>query len=84
TLLTHEDCEGVKDFILCSYFNNIIRKTFCVKPNSEDKKYNSTLANYSYFIDELIKLLEKKGANQIRRANIFTTNYDLFFETAAD
>lgn len=84
TLLTHKDCEDVKDFILCSYFNEIIRKTFCIKPESGNRAYDSTLTNYSNFIDELVNLLEKKGSNQIRRASIFTTNYDLFFETAAD
>ncbi|ACT14296.1 MULTISPECIES: SIR2 family protein [Pectobacterium] len=84
TLLTSEACADVKDFILSAYFNKIIRKAFCVPPNVNSEKYNSTLKSYSNFIDELVRLLEKKGTNQIRRANIFTTNYDLFFETAAD
>ncbi|APK85293.1 SIR2-like domain-containing protein [Enterobacter kobei] len=84
TLLTHKDCIDVKDFILCSYFNKIIRKTFCIEPSVENKKYTSTINSYTDFLDELVTLLEKKGSNQIRRANIFTTNYDLFFETAAD
>jgi hypothetical protein len=84
TLLTHDDCKDVKDFILCSYFNRVISKTFCTKPEVENEKYGSTLLNYTSFLNELVNLLEKKGANQIRRANIFTTNYDLFFETAAD
>lgn len=84
TLLTDPECINVKDFILCSYFNRVISKTFCIKPKTEDEKYDSTLLNYTNFLNELVTLLEKKGANQIRRANIFTTNYDLFFETAAD
>lgn len=84
TLLTHDECKDSKDFILSSYFNRVISKTFCTQPKEENKKYNSTLLSYTNFLYELVTLLEKKGANQIRRANIFTTNYDLFFETAAD
>lgn len=83
-LLSHADCAEIKDYILCSYFNRVIRKTFCANPNEINEKFNNTLKSYSSFISELVKLLEKKGSNQIRRANIFTTNYDLFFETAAD
>ncbi|ECJ9630743.1 hypothetical protein GHF56_17200, partial [Salmonella enterica] len=64
TLLTHEDCKDVKDFILCSYFNKIIRKTFCIEPALENKKYTSTIASYTNFLDELVTLLEKKGSNQ--------------------
>ncbi|MEK1850261.1 hypothetical protein WOC75_26890, partial [Klebsiella pneumoniae] len=36
------------------------------------------------FIKKLSSLVDKKSANQIRRANIFTTNYDLFLEKASD
>lgn len=84
TLLTEDACSKVRDFILCSYYNNIIRKTFCIPPKSSSEIYDKTLDTYSNFVCELIGLLEKKGSNQIRRANIFTTNYDLFFECAAD
>lgn len=83
-LLSHDDCIEVRDFILSAYFNEVIRKTFCAKPKAGSEKYKSTLNSYTSFLDELVTLLEKKGSNQIRRANIFTTNYDLFFETAAD
>ncbi|MCV5434712.1 hypothetical protein OFN37_36965, partial [Escherichia coli] len=60
TLLTHKDCIDVKDFILCSYFNKIIRKTFCIEPSVENKKYTSTINSYTDFLDELVTLLEKK------------------------
>ncbi|MFP1732800.1 SIR2 family protein [Lonsdalea quercina] len=84
TLLTDKSCENVKDFILCSYYNNVIRNTFCIPSIAQREKYSRTLKDYNHFITELVSLLEKKGSHQIRRANIFTTNYDLFFENAAD
>lgn len=68
TLLTHEDCSEIKDFILCSYFNRVIRKTFCSTPEVTDKSYDSTLNSYSSFLDELVVLLEKKG--QIRSGEL--------------
>ena len=72
------------NFILHSYYINVIEKTFCSPKNPLPKNYTDTVKSYSNFLEELVLLLEKKGSNQIRRANIFTTNYDLFFETAAD
>ncbi|CDL86248.1 SIR2 family protein [Xenorhabdus cabanillasii] len=35
-------------------------------------------------IKNIVNLINRKSANQIHRANIFTTNYDLFFEKASD
>ncbi len=84
TLLTEEACKEVKDFILCSYYNNIIRRSFCTNPIRNINNFKITSKNYKDFVSELISLLEKKGSHQIRRSNIFTTNYDLFFENAAD
>ncbi|MDR6297524.1 SIR2 family protein [Pantoea dispersa] len=87
TLLTHDDIKGkdvLENYILSSYYNNIIKKTFCIKPEPTPKSFSKTLNDYNRFLDELVSLLERKGSHQIKRGNIFTTNYDLFFETAAD
>jgi hypothetical protein len=48
------------------------------------KARRETLSAYQALIDNIVNLINRKGANQIRRANIFTTNYDLFFENASD
>ncbi|MDZ6080113.1 SIR2 family protein, partial [Klebsiella pneumoniae] len=50
----------------------------------EKLKFKKTFINYLRFIKKLSSLVDKKSANQIRRANIFTTNYDLFLEKASD
>ncbi|MFR0655926.1 SIR2 family protein [Pantoea sp. SIMBA_079] len=87
TLLSHSDIKGktdVENYILSAYYNNIIHKTFCIEPKPTPKKFSKTLQDYNRFLYELVSLLERKGSNQIKRGNIFTTNYDLFFETAAD
>lgn len=87
TLLSHDDVKGktdVENYILSAYYNSIIHKTFCIEPEPISKKFSKTLQDYNRFLYELVSLLERKGSNQIKRGNIFTTNYDLFFETAAD
>ncbi|WFL66601.1 SIR2 family protein [Pantoea sp. X85] len=86
-LLTDPDVKKDDDFInfiLHSYYTNIIEKTFCTPKRPFPQNYTDTIKSYSDFLEELVLLLEKKGSTQIRRANIFTTNYDLFFENAAD
>lgn len=52
--------------------------------NDSRKSRRETLGAYKELIDNIVHLINRKGANQIRRTNIFTTNYDLFFENASD
>lgn len=86
TILTDKKLELFQNFIYWHYYKQIISKTFCIFPtdSSEQVKYNNTFDSYYKFTQELIEFLNKRSANQIKRANIFTTNYDLFFEKAAD
>lgn len=85
TILTDKNFDGLKDYIYLDYYKKIIKKAFCHDPSEATKKtFNSTFNDYTNFIRELIGLLDKKSVNHIRRANIFTTNYDLFFENASD
>lgn len=85
-ILTNEDYEEIKSFIYYNYYNDILRKSFCFIPDDRASKKNrrETLASYCSFIENTVNLINRKGANQIRRVNIFTTNYDLFFEKASD
>ncbi len=49
------------------------------------KKIEETSIAYKQFIEAIIHLLNLSNSRQIpRSANIFTTNYDLFFEKAID
>lgn len=86
TILTDEKFSDVQNYIYWDYYRHIISKCFCLQPSDEIqlKIYDSTLENYINFIKELINLIYRRNANHIKRANIFTTNYDLFSEKAAD
>ena len=86
TILTNLDFSSIEDYIYYNYYKEIISHTYCFDPIDATRriKYNDTLTYYKSFISGLVGLLNRRSANHIRRANIFTTNYDLFFEKAAD
>ncbi|HDM8434754.1 TPA: SIR2 family protein, partial [Yersinia enterocolitica] len=85
-LLTNKNYKMVEDFIYYHYCKTILKKSYCLKPLQLKQKisFRRTLIDYMRFIKLLSELIKNKSANQIRRANIFTTNYDLFMERAAD
>jgi len=85
-ILTDDNYSEIKNFIYYQYYKNILKKSFCLVPEDPIMRTTrlKTLSAYQKFIDNIVHLINKKGANQIRRANIFTTNYDLFFENASD
>lgn len=85
-VLTNKKYQEIENVIYHSYYNDILSKSFCIKPIKfkEKLKFKKTFINYLRFIKNLSSFIDKKGANQIRRANIFTTNYDLFLEKSSD
>jgi len=85
-ILTDEKYNEIENVLYYSYYNDILSKSFCIKPQSKEERlrYKKTFINYLRFVKNLADLVDKKSSNQIRRANIFTTNYDLFFERSSD
>jgi hypothetical protein len=85
-ILTDDGYSEIKNFIYYQYYKNILKKSFCLVPEDTAMRTTrlKTLSAYQELIDNIVHLINRKGANQIRRANIFTTNYDLFFENASD
>ncbi|HFV9295329.1 TPA: hypothetical protein ACIAIE_005230 [Serratia fonticola] len=85
-ILTKAEFAEIENIIYYLYYNDILKKSFCHLPieKNDRLKYKKTLVNYLRFIKNLVTLVNNKSANQIRRANIFTTNYDLFMERASD
>lgn len=77
----HKDDNGLQDIIYTYYYHKIIKKGFLA---DIDNKNNSVLKNYKRFLSDIIKFLQRENYQKERRVNIFTTNYDLFFEKAAD
>lgn len=51
----------------------------------EDSSVNSTQAIYDRFIQSIVEILSFSNSRQVvKNANLFSTNYDLFVEKAAD
>lgn len=86
TLLTDSNFSHLENYIYWNYYKDVILPTYCFLPEEEGQQENfsKTLGYYKSFISELVGLLNRRSANHIRRANIFTTNYDLFVERSAD
>lgn len=62
------------------YCKDIIEPSYTM--NYEDKP--SVLENYVKWLEYIFYLLSAKKVNDAKRCNIFTTNYDLFIEYAAN
>ena len=64
---------------------NEVSKTLLEGNKSMSSEIKQTLENYQCFLSVVIDILKNSNARQVpRTANIFTTNYDLFLEKAAD
>lgn len=62
-----------------------VSKTLLEGNKSMSSEIKQTLENYKGFLSVVIDILKNSNARQVpRTANIFTTNYDLFLEKAAD
>lgn len=67
------------------YYIKIITKTYVLSdvappPPAASNDFSTVNSSYDTFAHKLNDLLKRKNNHIPRRANIFTTNYDLFFE----
>lgn len=69
-----------KDIVYTYYYTKILNPSFLEKLDENNK----VLESYKKFLEEIIKFLQRENYQKEKRINIFTTNYDLFFEKAAD
>lgn len=82
-ILTEEkDNEDLRNLVYLYFYQKIIKTGFL--ENVEDPSINKVLKNYEKFLEQLIKFMYRENYQKEKRINIFTTNYDLFFERAAD
>ena len=68
----------------CFIYNSIVKGTYDEIKMSDDKDCSIIRCNYKTFITNLYNILLRNSIQQPKRANIFTTNYDMFFEYAFD
>ena len=66
------------------FFSMSVKNGLITAYTIRDEGETETLKNYKIFIKNIITLLNNTGFERPKRANIFTTNYDTFFELAFD
>ena len=72
--------EDLQNIIYLWYYHEILKVGYL----KEIKEDNLVFKNYQKLLENLIKLLQRENYQKEKRINIFTTNYDLFFEKVAD
>jgi hypothetical protein len=76
---------SVRNLIYAYYFNIVIRKNINLFLGENVEEIEPVQKNYYVFIDNLVKKMQIRNSRlSPTRANIFTTNYDLFFEITID
>ena len=83
----NKDDENLQNIIYLWYYHKILKIGYLEIPKENTKlieKYKEVFKNYQKLLENLIKLLQRESYQKEKRINIFTTNYDLFFEKVAD
>ncbi len=84
-LTTSTISEPTKQLIYAIYFNSIIRKNINLLNQAKENEREEVLQHYKDFIDFLLLKMQLRNSRiSPNRVNIFTTNYDLFFEISID
>lgn len=83
-----ENNDELKDY-LCAYFlekslKNGIYSNICKCYNDENTSCKQVLDNYIKLIKNLYNIIQRNSIGKPKRVNIFSTNYDMFFERAFD
>lgn len=76
----NKDDENLQNIIYLWYYHKILKIGYLI----EIEESNPVFKNYQKLLENLIKLLQRESYQKEKRINIFTTNYDLFFEKVAD
>ena len=79
--------DNLQNIIYLYYYHEILKKGYLeISEESTElkEKYEEVFKNYQKLLENLINLLQRETYQKEKRINIFTTNYDLFFEKVAD
>lgn len=79
--------EDLQNIVYLYYYHEILKKGYLeISEESTElkEKYEEVFKNYQKLLEDLINLLQRESYQKEKRINIFTTNYDLFFEKVAD
>ena len=79
--------EDLQNIVYLYYYHEILKKGYLeISEESTElkEKYEEVFKNYQKLLENLINLLQRESYQKEKRINIFTTNYDLFFEKVVD
>ena len=79
--------DNLQNIIYLYYYHEILKKGYLeISEESTElkEKYEEVFKNYQKLLENLINLLQRETYQKEKRINIFTTNYDLFFEKVVD
>ena len=79
--------EDLQNIVYLYYYHKILKIGYLeISEESTElkEKYKEVFKNYQKLLENLINLLQRESYQKEKRINIFTTNYDLFFEKVAD
>lgn len=82
-----ESKQNVYEYLsACFLYNSIIKGTYekIHEEQTENDKCKKIARQYQSFIKNIYSILRRNSIQQPKRANIFTTNYDMFFEYSFD
>lgn len=83
----YTECEDKyeKLILMALFFDKSVKEGLVIKDiENEDNNLKNTIENYKNFIENVVNIANMGGFEQPKRVNIFTTNYDTFFENAFD
>ena len=77
--------QKVLDYLSAYFLHNSLSKgTYASISKDDTENAKEVKENYMNFIECISTILSRNSIQQPKRANIFTTNYDMFFEFAFD
>lgn len=77
--------EKNKKILYAYYFDKWISEMFLLNISGEkEEDYQNVIGNYKRLVNNLLIFLQREGNEKPKRVNLFTTNYDLFFERTFD
>ena len=83
--LYSKGCDEDANFMKRRFIAGIQKPTNLLLGGREDHKVKKTVDNYTALLDSIRNILFERKSNLVpKRANIFTTNYDLFVEKASE
>ncbi len=75
--------ENIK-WLYCYYYAKWISPMQIAMFDRNDDNYKQVTGSYKAFINLVLEILDHESNEKPKRANVFTTNYDLMFETTFD